>query len=488
MSDEINNQDEFVKEITPKSVDFSRWYTDVIRKAKMADYTPIKGCMVIMPYGFTLWENMQRILDGMIKETGHKNCYFPMFITESMLKKEADHVEGFAPEVAWVTKAGGSELEEPLVLRATSEPIICTMYSKWIKSYRDLPILYNQWANIIRWEKVTRLFLRTTEFLWQEGHTVHRTEEEAEEETLKMLGVYNTFIEKYLAIPVITGRKTDSEKFAGALRTYSLEALMSDGKALQMGTSHNLGQHFAKVFDIKFLDEDQKEKYAWQTSWGVTTRLIGSVIMVHGDDRGLILPPLIAPTQVVIVPIIFDKSKGEVLEKVEKIYLNLKDKFRIESDIRDEYSSGWKYNEYEMKGVPLRMEIGPKDVQKGQVVIVRRDTGEKTFVKDEDIEKKLTELIPLIQTSLIETAKTFRGKNTHLVDSYEDFKEIMETGRGFLLSHWCGSSECESKIKQETTATIRCIPQKKEDRRVEKGKCIMCNGESPERVYFAKAY
>jgi len=480
--------DEFVKEITPKGVDFSRWYTDVVRKAKLADYTPIKGCMVIMPYGFTLWENMQRILDGMIKETGHKNCYFPMFITESMLRKEAEHVEGFAPEVAWVTRAGGSELEEPLVLRATSEPIICTMYSKWVKSYRDLPLLYNQWANIIRWEKVTRLFLRTTEFLWQEGHTVHRDEEEAEAETLKMLDVYKTFIEKYLAVPVITGRKTESEKFAGALRTYTLEALMWDGKALQMGTSHNLGQHFAKVFDIKFLDEDQKEKYAWQTSWGVTTRLVGSVIMVHGDDRGLILPPLIAPIQAIIVPIIFEKSKAQVLDKVEKIMNDLKGKFQIEKDVRGEYSSGWKFNEYEMKGVPVRIEVGPKDVQKGQVVFVRRDTGEKSFVKDENIREELTRLITLIQKNLFDQARKLKGENTHLVDTFEEFKRIMETDRGFLLSHWCGSADCESKIKQETTATIRCIPMREEERKVEKGNCVFCGEESSERVYFAKAY
>jgi prolyl-tRNA synthetase len=488
MNEEINYQDEFVKEITPKSVDFSRWYTDIVRKAKMADYSPIKGCMVIMPYGFTLWENIQKTLDGMIKETGHKNCYFPMFITESMLKKEADHVEGFAPEVAWVTKAGSHELEEHLALRATSEPIICTMYAKWVKSYRDLPLLYNQWANIIRWEKVTRLFLRTTEFLWQEGHTVHRTEADAEEETLKMLNVYSTLMEKYLAVPVIKGRKTESEKFAGALRTYTVEALMSDGKALQMGTSHNLGQHFAKVFDIKFLDEDQIEKFAWQTSWGVTTRLIGSVIMVHGDDRGLIMPPEIAPTQAVIVPIIFEKQKDIVLQKVDKLMDELKNKFRIEADKRDEYTSGWKFNEYEMRGIPLRIEIGPKDVKNGQVVFVRRDNGEKLFVKDVDIESKLREILPLIQTNLLKKAEEFRNENTQHPANYDEFKNIMETGRGFLVAHWCGSADCEKKIKEETTATIRCIPLEEKHRFVEKGKCIYCQDDSREKVYFAKAY
>lgn len=375
---------EFVKEIASKEKNFSQWYVDVVRKAELADYTSIKGCMVIRPYGYGLWENMQAGLDRRIKETGHKNAYFPLFIPESLLKKEAEHVEGFAPEVAWVTHGGSQKLEERLAVRPTSEAIICSLYSKWIKSWRDLPILINQWANIVRWEKVTRLFLRTTEFLWQEGHTAHKTEQEAEEETLKILNqVYRDYIEKDLAIPVIVGRKTEKEKFAGALHTYTLEALMADGKVLQVGTSHNLGQNFAKAFNIKFLDEDQKEKYVWQTSWGTTTRLVGALVMVHGDERGLKLPPKVAPVQVVIVPIMFDKTKKEVLEKAESIRTVLKKDFRVETDSRDGYTPGWKFNEWEMRGVPLRLEIGPKDMAQGQVMLARRDTGKKTAVKEE---------------------------------------------------------------------------------------------------------
>lgn len=420
----------FVKEIASKEKDFSQWYVDVVRKAELADYTSIKGCMVIRPYGYGLWENMQSGLDRRIKETGHKNAYFPLFIPESLLKKEAEHVEGFAPEVAWVTYGGSQKLEERMAVRPTSEAIICSLYSKWVKSWRDLPILLNQWVNIVRWEKVTRLFLRTTEFLWQEGHTAHKTEQEAEEETLKILHqVYRDYIENDLAIPVIVGKKTEKEKFAGALHTYTLEALMTDGKVLQAGTSHNLGQNFAKAFNIKYLDEDQQEKYVWQTSWGTTTRLIGAIVMVHGDERGLKLPPKVAPIQVIIVPIMFDKTKKEVLEKVENIRTILKRDFRVEIDARDEYTPGWKFNEWEMKGVPLRLEIGPKDLAQGQVVLVRRDSGEKIVVKEEKLMETIKELLNKIQENLLEKAMRFLQENIREVSDYNEFKEVIERKR-----------------------------------------------------------
>jgi prolyl-tRNA synthetase len=372
-------QENFVKQITKQNEDFSQWYTDVIRKADLVDYAPVKGFMVIKPYGYALWENMQRELDNMLKASGHKNAYFPLFIPEHLLQKEAEHVEGFAPEVAWVTIGGTEELSERIAVRPTSEAIVCSMYSKWIKSYRDLPILYNQWCNVVRWEKSTRPFLRTSEFLWQEGHTAHATEEEAQEETLKILDIYRDFAENVLAIPMLTGEKSQKEKFAGAKMTYSMEAMMLDGKALQAGTSHNLGQHFAKVFDIQYLDRDGVLKYVWTTSWGVSTRLIGGIIMVHGDDRGLVLPPKVAPYQVVIVPIA--QHKEGVLEKAGEIYKELSQGYRVELDDRDTYSVGWKFNEWELKGVPLRLEIGPRDIQNNQVVAVRRDTGEKTVLE-----------------------------------------------------------------------------------------------------------
>lgn len=477
---------EFVKEIASKEKNFSQWYVDVVRKAELADYTSIKGCMVIRPYGYGLWENMQAGLDRRIKETGHKNAYFPLFIPESLLKKEAEHVEGFAPEVAWVTHGGSQKLEERLAVRPTSEAIICSLYSKWIKSWRDLPILINQWANIVRWEKVTRLFLRTTEFLWQEGHTAHKTEQEAEEETLKILNqVYRDYIEKDLAIPVIVGRKTEKEKFAGALHTYTLEALMADGKVLQVGTSHNLGQNFAKAFNIKFLDEDQKEKYVWQTSWGTTTRLVGALVMVHGDERGLKLPPKVAPVQVVIVPIMFDKTKKEVLEKAESIRTVLKKDFRVETDSRDGYTPGWKFNEWEMRGVPLRLEIGPKDMAQGQVMLARRDTGKKTAVKEENLVETVKELLDNIQENLFTRAKKFLEENIRETSDYNEFKKIIEKQRGLIKTYWCGSKDCEDKIKEETKASIRCIPFEQEK---VSGKCIYCGKESSTLVYFARAY
>jgi prolyl-tRNA synthetase len=429
---------------------------------------------------------MQAGLDRRIKETGHKNAYFPLFIPESLLKKEAEHVEGFAPEVAWVTEGGSQKLEERLAIRPTSEAIICSLYSKWVRSWRDLPILINQWVNIVRWEKVTRLFLRTTEFLWQEGHTAHKNEQEAEEETLKILNqVYRDYIENDLAIPVITGRKTEKEKFAGALHTYTLEALMTDGKVLQAGTSHNLGQNFAKAFNIKYLDEDQQEKYVWQTSWGTTTRLIGALVMVHGDDRGLNLPPKVAPVQVIIIPIMFDKTKKEVRNKAEDIITILKKDFRVEIDGRDEYTPGWKFNEWEMKGVPLRLEIGPKDLAKGQVMVVRRDTGEKMAVKEEELVEIVGKLLNNIQENLFTKAKKFLQENIREVSDYNKFKEVMEKKRGLIKTYWCGNKDCEDKIKEETKASIRCIPFEQEEA---SGKCIYCGKESSTLVYFARAY
>jgi prolyl-tRNA synthetase len=477
---------EFVKEITSKEKDFSQWYVDVVRKTELADYTTIKGCMVIRPYGYGLWENMQAGLDRRIKETGHKNAYFPLFIPESLLKKEAEHVKGFAPELAWVTEGGSQKLEERLAIRPTSEAIICSLYSKWVRSWRDLPILINQWVNIVRWEKVTRLFLRTTEFLWQEGHTAHKNEQEAEEETLKILNqVYRDYLENDLAIPVIVGRKTEKEKFAGALHTYTLEALMTDGKVLQAGTSHNLGQNFAKAFNIKYLDEDQQEKYVWQTSWGTTTRLIGALVMVHGDDRGLNLPPKVAPVQVIIIPIMFDKTKKEVRNKAEDIITILKKDFRVEIDGRDEYTPGWKFNEWEMKGVPLRLEIGPKDLAKGQVMVVRRDTGEKMAVKEEKLIETVEKLLNNIQKNLFNKAKSFLQKNIREVSDYNKFKEVIEKKRGLIKTYWCGNKDCEDKIKEETKASIRCIPFEQEEA---SGKCIYCGKESSTLVYFARAY
>lgn len=472
------------EEITPQSKDFSKWYVDLVRKSDMADYTSIKGCMVIKPYGYSLWENVQQLLDHRIKKTGHRNAYFPLFIPESLLQKEAEHVEGFAPEVAWVTHGGHNKLEERLAIRPTSEAIICSLYSKWVKSYRDLPLLINQWANVVRWEKVTRLFLRTTEFLWQEGHTVHRTEQEAEEETIKMLNVYKSFAEEDMAIPVIAGEKTAKERFAGALKTYSVEALMADGKALQAGTSHNLGQHFSKGFNIKFLDEDQEEKYAWQTSWGVSTRLVGAIIMVHGQETGLLFPPRVAPVQVIAIPILFDKTRDMVLERLENIVNDLDEVVRIESDIRETYKPGWKFNEWEMKGVPLRLELGPRDVQSEQAILVRRDTNEKIKVSLSSLKTEIPRILDEIQQYLFKRALKHQQENTLTIDSYDEFKSTLEQNRGFLVSPWCGSQECEEKIKDDTRATIRVIPFDDHGQ----GNCLVCGKKDSHRVFFARAY
>ena len=475
----------FVKEIASKEEDFSQWYIDIVKKADLADYTPVKGCMVIKPYGYALWENMQQCLDRRIKATGHKNAYFPLFIPESLLKKEAEHVEGFAPEVAWVTHGGNQKLEERLAVRPTSEAIIGSLYSKWIRSWRDLPVLINQWANIVRWEKVTRPFLRTTEFLWQEGHTAHKNLEEAEEETLKILTVYKDYIEQDLAIPVIIGRKSKNEKFAGAMHTYTLEALMGDGKILQAGTSHNLGQNFARAFDIRFLDENQEEQFAWTTSWGTSTRLVGGIIMVHGDERGLKLPPKVASVQVVIVPIFFDKSKQEVMEKAEEYRDLLQEKFRVELDVRDSYTPGWKFNEWEMKGVPVRLEIGPRDLANNQVTAVRRDKGNKVAIPENELIPTLEKWMLDIQNNLFLQARARLEENIRFTEDYEVFKQIIEEKRGFIKAYWCGDEECEDHIKKETKATIRCIPLEEQK---ERGKCIFCGKESSSLVYFGRAY
>jgi len=478
------NKQEFVTHLTSRSEDFSQWYTDCILKSDLVDYSPVKGCMVIKPYGYGIWENIQKELDGRFKATGHKNAYFPLFIPESLLKKEVEHVEGFAPEVAWVTRGGNEELSEPLVVRPTSETIICAMYSKWIQSYRDLPLLYNQWCNVVRWEKSTRPFLRTSEFLWQEGHTAHATFEEAQEETLKMLGVYKEFANNVLAIPVVSGQKTDKEKFAGALTTYTIEALMQDGKALQTGTSHNLGEHFAKVFDITYLDKDGELKHVNQSSWGVSTRLIGALIMVHGDERGLVLPPKVAPIQVVIVPIA--QHKEGVLEVANQIAKDLKNSgIRVELDDRDSQTPGYKFNEWELKGVPIRLEVGPKDIALGQAIIVRRDNFVKTPVSLESISATIEQELDKIQKEMFERALEKRIESTFEANDRESFKQKLNEVKGFVKAAWCGSRVCEDKVKEETGATARCISQ---DDLIQHDNCVVCGHKGKHVVYFAKAY
>ena len=478
---------DYPESITPQSQDFGRWYIDVVRRAELADYSPVKGCMVIRPYGYAIWELMQQALDRRFKATGHVNAYFPLFIPESLLMKEAEHVEGFAPQVAWVTQGGSEPLEERLVVRPTSETIIGTMYAKWIQSWRDLPILINQWANVVRWEKVTRLFLRTTEFLWQEGHTAHETAEEAEEETRKMLGVYKDFAESELAMPVIDGLKTESEKFAGADRTYSIEALMRDGRALQAGTSHNLGQNFSKSYEIRFQARDKSLQYAWTTSWGVSTRMIGGVIMTHGDEGGLILPPRIAPYQVVIVPIPRGNWRETVLPKAQAIRDDLVARgIRVMLDDRDSQTPGWKFNEWEMRGVPLRLEIGPKDLEKSQVVLARRDTREKSFTPMDGLTAHIEQLLLTIQKALFDRAVQFRTEHTSETSSYDEFKQIMDGRPGFVISPWCGTAECEAAIKAETQATIRNIPFTSAG--AEGKSCLKCGKPATASAWFAKSY
>ncbi len=482
----MGNEKDFIKQITKRSDDFSRWYTDVIRKAELADYSPMKGMMVIRPYGYEIWELIKENLDKMFKETGHRNGYFPLFIPESFLKKEAEHVEGFAPEVAWVTVGGDEKLEERLAVRPTSEAIICSMYSKWITSWRDLPLLINQWANVVRWEKVTRPFLRTTEFLWQEGHTVHATSEEAQEETMKILEIYKTFVEDFLAIPVISGLKSDTEKFAGANRTYAIEALMPDGKALQAGTSHNLGQNFSKAFNIRFETKEQNLEYGWQTSWGVSTRLIGAMIMVHGDDSGLVIPPKVAPLQTVIIPISRGEWKKTVLPDAEKIFKTLKEAgFRVKLDDRDTYTPGWKFSEWEMRGVPVRIEIGPKDIEKGQVVLVNRLNREKSFIPMDNIIEALNNLLTSIQEKMFNKALQFRQEKTVTKHTLEELADVINTKRGFVRSGWCGSNECEVAVKDKVAATIRVIEDKHDP---SMGNCLVCGKDSVYSVIFAKSY
>jgi prolyl-tRNA synthetase len=479
-------KDAFVTEITPRSEDFSRWYLDVVRRAELADYSPVKGCMVIRPYGYAIWEHIQRMLDARFKATGHVNAYFPLFIPEGLIMKEKDHVEGFAPQVAWVTRGGDEELEERLIVRPTSEVIIGTMYAKWVKSWRDLPILINQWANVVRWEKVTRPFLRTTEFLWQEGHTAHETADEAEEETLKILALYKEFAENELAMPVVDGVKSESEKFAGASRTYSIEALMGDGRALQAGTSHNLGQNFAKAFEIEFQGRDKTMQNAWTTSWGVSTRLIGGVIMTHGDDSGLVLPPAVAPHQVVIIPIPRGNWKETVLPTCEAIRKELTAAgVRVKLDDSEENSPGWKYAEWELRGVPLRLEIGPKDIEKGTVFSARRDTREKAALPMADLTTTVKNLLQAIQDNLLARARAFREEHTSEAATWDEFTAAMEGRPGFVIASWCGSAECEAKIKNETQATLRNIPMGSP--RVD-GTCIKCNAASTVKAWFAKAY
>ncbi|MCR4406987.1 MAG: proline--tRNA ligase [Anaerolineae bacterium] len=473
------------KKITPRSKDYSRWYTDVIQQAELADYAPVKGCMVVRPYGYALWENIKDGLDRRFKATGHVNAYFPLFIPMSFLQKEAEHVEGFSPELAVVTYGGGKELEEPLVVRPTSETIIGHMYAQWVRSYRDLPILINQWANVVRWEMRTRLFLRTTEFLWQEGHTVHATYEEAQEETLRMLDVYADFAENDAAIPVIKGRKSESEKFAGADTSYSIEAMMGDKRALQAGTSHNLGQNFARAFEIKYLDQNNELQYGWTTSWGVSWRILGAVVMVHGDDQGLVLPPKLAPYQVVIVPIWrSEDEKAQVLEATGRVKAALTD-VRVKVDDREEYSPGWKFNEWEMRGVPLRIEIGPRDVAVGQVVLARRDiAGDKSVVPISELARRVPQMLTVIQADMLERARQFQKENTYQPTTYEELKEAV--AKGFALAYWCGDPECEAKVKDETKATTRCIPL--DQGGVGPGRCAICGKEATERAIFARAY
>jgi prolyl-tRNA synthetase len=484
----VNDQDRQVKSITPKSEDFSRWYQEIVQKAELADYTPMKGMMVIRPYGYAVWENVRDALDRRIKATGHVNAYFPLFIPESFLKKEAEHVEGFSPEVAWVTVGGKEELEERLAVRPTSEAIIGHMYAKWVKSWRDLPVLVNQWANIVRWEKVTRPFLRTTEFLWQEGHTCHETAEEGEAETLRILDLYRDVCESELAIPVLAGRKSLSEKFAGASMTYALEALMSDGKALQMGTSHNLGQHFSKAFDIKFEDRNQTLQYVWQTSWGMTTRTIGALIMVHGDDSGLRFPPRVAPVQAVVVPISVGNWKGTVLPAAEAVVRDLRAAgLRVEIDAREEATPGWKFAEYEMRGVPLRIEIGPRDVKAGQAVLVRRDLKTKETAPLASLAARVPALLDAIQAELLAQARAYLRANIRDAADYEAFKAILENERGFVRAPWCGGEACEARIKAETMATIRVIPLDEAEARTERP-CVACGAAGQALAYFARSY
>ncbi len=474
--------EKMVKEITSMDEDFAKWYTDVCLKAELIDYSSVKGCMIIRPYGYAIWENIQHIVDGLFKETGHENVCMPMFIPESLLQKEKDHVEGFAPEVAWVTHGGNEKLEERLCVRPTSETLFCDHFKNIVHSYRDLPKLYNQWCSVVRWEKTTRPFLRSREFLWQEGHTIHETPEQAKAETEQMLNIYADFAEKYLAIPVIKGQKTEKERFAGAEATYTIEALMHDGKALQSGTSHYFGDGFSKAFEVTFTDRDNKLVHPFQTSWGLSTRLIGAIIMTHGDDNGLVLPPAIAPIQAVIVPIA--SHKGGVMEKANEINGKLKKICRVKLDDRDQ-SPGWKFAEYEMKGVPLRIEIGPRDIENGVCVIARRDTYEKITVSLDELETKIPQLLDSVRDGLYEKALARREKMTYDAKSFEELKEIADNKPGFIRAMWCGDLECEEKLKNEAGVSSRCIPFEQEHIA---DTCVCCGKKATKMLYWGKAY
>jgi prolyl-tRNA synthetase len=496
------------EKITPRSKDFSEWYQDVVLQAKLADYSPVKGCMVIRPNGYSIWELIQAQLDWRIKRTGHRNAYFPMFIPESFLKKEAEHVEGFSPQLAVVTHAGGKELEEKLVVRPTSETIINSMFAKWVQSYRDLPLLINQWANVVRWEMRTRLFLRTTEFLWQEGHTCHATPEEAEAETRKMLMVYTEFANNVLAMPVVPGQKSDSEKFAGAFRTYSIESMMQDKKALQAGTSHNLADNFAKAFETKFLDKDNKQKHVSQTSWGVSTRLVGGVIMTHSDDKGLVLPPRLASTHVAIVPIMRADTKDQVLAACDQLAQAISSQvvhdisptglpgygIGVMVDTDDTKQPGWKFAELELLGIPVRIEVGPRDLEKNQAVVTRRDDGKKEFVPLAEIPARVTQMLASMQKDLLDRARAFRDANTHQVSDYATFKKELGEKGGFFVTSWCYSKDCETKVKDDTKATIRCLPFDENLNTIrEDAPCMVCGGMSSGstgnvRAIFAISY
>ncbi len=472
------------KGITPRDQDYAQWYIDVVLKSEMADYSPVKGCMVIRPNGYGIWENVQRHLDRMFKETGHQNAYFPLFIPESFLKKEAEHIEGFAPECAVVTHAGGKLLEEPLVIRPTSETMIWSKFRDWISSHRDLPILLNQWCNVCRWEMRTRLFLRTTEFLWQEGHTAHATAEEAEEETMKMVRIYQRFAEQFLAMPVLVGRKTEQEKFAGALHTYCIEAMMQDGKALQSGTSHNLGQNFAKAFDVTFQDANKQNQFVYATSWGVSTRLIGAMVMSHSDDNGLVVPPKLAPLPVVFVPIWrSDDEQARVLGRARELTRDW-DPLFYKIDDRDQIKPGRKFAEWEIRGIPIRIEIGPRDCDNNEVIVVRRDTSEKTTVSMNGLREHLESMLETMQHDLFAAAKKRMIDRTRNCDDYADYKSSVANG-GFFNIHWCGDNACETQLQNETKSTIRCIPF---DRAEESGKCMLCGKPSARRVVAAQGY
>ena len=481
MSNKDNN--EFVKEITNIDEDFAQWYTDIVRKAELADYTDTKGCIAIRPYGYAIWENIQKYADDLFKKSGVQNVSFPLLIPESLLEKEKDHVEGFAPEVAWVTEAGGEKLEERLCIRPTSETIITTMYSKWLSSWRDLPFVYNQWCNVLRWEKETRPFLRSREFLWQEGHTIHETEQEAKERTLKMLEIYVSVCEDFLAIPVLQGLKTETEKFAGADETYTMEAMTYDGKALQSGTSHYFGQNFTKPFEVKFQNREGKLEYAYQTSWGISTRLIGAIIMAHGDNRGLKLPPKVAPIQVEVIPIAMHKEGVE--DAVSKVYERLKDKFRVEADFRKQVSPGVKFNDCEMRGIPIRLEMGPRDIENNECVLVRRDTSEKITTKLDNLEDTISKLLDDIQNNMYAICKKRMEDKTKDAHTLEEFEAIMNKEQGFIRAMWCGNAECEAKIKELTAAKSRCMPfeQEKID-----DKCVCCGKPASKLVIWGRQY